>query len=573
MAVVQISRIQVRRGQKQVTGMPQLASGEIAWAVDTQELYIGNGSVFEGSPGVGNTKILTQNDLTIQGNLLNLLQHIYRAGDTTIQTGATANNPTSRSVQDRLDDHVSVLDFGAMGDGVTDDTAAIQRAIDQLFFNQSAPAYADNYLSINPLDWNAESVMNRKVLEFPAGKYIITDTIYVPSYATLVGAGSDKTILEFSNAGSAVKFINDEYPSLTTLAFTNQARFICLAGMTIFTDTDNQNALEMYCVRDSMFTDLILRGSWTVDNTTSIGIKMSAFSSTVTCERNLFNNITAHGFAHGCYSAKDINNNTFQVGSMYDVNRGFTLGYGMVGGIGQLAGEQFGPRNTSISGYQFGTDSYSVKKQAVYIGLGTNNVIKDSKLINVGADGGGVVDTQYPQIYFKVNGNVSENNSSNRWDNLHGSTNIGIQYVPEVSGWGTEQSFGSKRIDLGATGMAFRLPVSTDSEGAPRGSVTYFVDYTYQSRNNGFTRRGTLTISANIDQVHVQLSDDYDYAGPADPSGDTAIALDFTTRFLNSAGNTTTSAPYSIAVDYTNALGGDSGYLTLTYKAIHSYIP
>jgi hypothetical protein len=35
MAVVQISRIQVRRGQKQVTGMPQLASGEIAWAVDT----------------------------------------------------------------------------------------------------------------------------------------------------------------------------------------------------------------------------------------------------------------------------------------------------------------------------------------------------------------------------------------------------------------------------------------------------------------------------------------------------------------------------------------------------------
>jgi len=37
MAVVQISRIQVRRGQKNTgTGLPQLASGELAWAVDTQ---------------------------------------------------------------------------------------------------------------------------------------------------------------------------------------------------------------------------------------------------------------------------------------------------------------------------------------------------------------------------------------------------------------------------------------------------------------------------------------------------------------------------------------------------------
>ena len=35
MAVVQISKIQVRRGKKNTTGMPQLASGELAWAIDT----------------------------------------------------------------------------------------------------------------------------------------------------------------------------------------------------------------------------------------------------------------------------------------------------------------------------------------------------------------------------------------------------------------------------------------------------------------------------------------------------------------------------------------------------------
>jgi len=572
MAVVQISRIQVRRGQKQVTGMPQLASGEIAWAIDTQELYIGNGSVFEGSPGVGNTKILTQNDLTIQGNLLNLLQHIYRAGDPTIQTGDTSNNPTSRSVQDRLDDRVSVLDFGAKGDGVTDDTDAIQRAIDQLFFNEAAPAYGDNYLSATPADWNNESVMARKILEMPAGKYIITDTIYIPSYATIVGAGADKTILEFSNTGPAIKFINDEYPSLTTLAFINQARFIAMGGMTVYTDTNNQIALEMHCVRDSIFTDIILRGSWLAgDTANSIGIKMSAFSELITCERNLFKNITAHGFARGVYSVKDISNNTFQDGYMHDVLQGFSLGFGMIGGPGQIAGERYGPRKTTIVNYNF----ENIEKQAVYIGLGTDNIVKGCQLNNVGTGpDGGIVNTQYPQIYFNVNGNASESNSSDRWTSLHNSSNIGIPYVPEVSGWGTEQSFGSKRIDIGTTGMAFRLPVSTDSEGDPRGSITYFVDYTYQSRNNGFTRRGVLTISANIDQKRIQLSDDYDFAGASDPSGDTAIALDFSTRFLNSAGGLlVVGDPYSIAVDYTNALGGDSGYLTVTYKAIHSYLP
>jgi hypothetical protein len=42
--------------------MPQLASGELGWALDTQHLYIGNGSTSEGAPSVGNTRILTERD-------------------------------------------------------------------------------------------------------------------------------------------------------------------------------------------------------------------------------------------------------------------------------------------------------------------------------------------------------------------------------------------------------------------------------------------------------------------------------------------------------------------------------
>ena len=63
MAIVSISRIQIRRGRKgQGSGLPQLAGGELGWAVDTQELFIGNGAVSEGAPAVGNSKVLTEHD-------------------------------------------------------------------------------------------------------------------------------------------------------------------------------------------------------------------------------------------------------------------------------------------------------------------------------------------------------------------------------------------------------------------------------------------------------------------------------------------------------------------------------
>lgn len=58
MAVTQISKIQVRRGRQE--NLPQLAAGELGWAIDTQQLYIGNGTFAEGAPSEGNTEILTE---------------------------------------------------------------------------------------------------------------------------------------------------------------------------------------------------------------------------------------------------------------------------------------------------------------------------------------------------------------------------------------------------------------------------------------------------------------------------------------------------------------------------------
>jgi len=59
MAVIQVSLIQVRSGLNE--NLPTLATGEFGWSVDTQQLYIGNGTAAEGSPLPGQvTEILTQ---------------------------------------------------------------------------------------------------------------------------------------------------------------------------------------------------------------------------------------------------------------------------------------------------------------------------------------------------------------------------------------------------------------------------------------------------------------------------------------------------------------------------------
>jgi len=43
MAVIQISKIQVRRGLSE--DLPQLASGELGWSIYERRLYIGNGTL------------------------------------------------------------------------------------------------------------------------------------------------------------------------------------------------------------------------------------------------------------------------------------------------------------------------------------------------------------------------------------------------------------------------------------------------------------------------------------------------------------------------------------------------
>jgi hypothetical protein len=82
----------------------------------------------------------------------------------------------TRTVQSRLRDFVSVKDFGAVGDGVTDDTAAIQAALDS----------------------------GAKLILLPRGDYKITSTLTIPTSVILRGDGINNT--QISNDSNTFAF-------------------------------------------------------------------------------------------------------------------------------------------------------------------------------------------------------------------------------------------------------------------------------------------------------------------------------------------------------------------------------
>ena len=553
MAVIQISRLQVRRGKASSgTGIPQLASGEIAWVIDDQQLYIGNGSVAEGAPAVGNTKILTENDLTAQGNILTLIQHIYKVDDPSMQTGVSPNSPINRYLQDRLDDRVSLADFGAVGDNITNDTLALQRAIDQLYLNPSTIG----------------TTSSRTIIEIPTGTYKITSTIYVPGYVTLVGAGNGASIIEYSGTGPVFQFVNatstiGNPSSISSTLVSNQPRQITFKDFAIHTNTNNAPGLKLDAVVDSVFENIDISGEWgELYNLDSTGIALNAYTSLVTCQGNKFNNVSISGFSYGVSSKQDILNNQFTSMAISDVRQGFSFGEGS---NGTSTGEQTGPTNNLIDAVSF----ENVKRHAVFIKRGRGNHVANCQVVDVGNDSGGHSTAKYPQIYFEHPSNEVSNLRSDRPTGLAENLLV-VPYVPEVAGHGIYKSFSNRSLAIATVGSAVgitRLPISMSSSGVPINSIAYDIDYTFYSPASAITRHGILRVTVDIGAKKVQLSDEYNYAGPE--TATEYLALEFSARLLDEVGvavtSSTSSIPYSLQLMYANSL--DGGTVTFSYTS------
>lgn len=507
MAVVQISKIQIRRDIKDADpadSLPiQLAAGELAWCLDTNQLYIGTYQV-SNPEDTRNVEILSEGS-----DIFNIGQYSYGK----VATGV------SRSVQSRLDDRVSSNSFGIPTNGIDDCSQDINFAIEKL--------YKDTLQGNGRVDLRA-------VLEFGPGVYILNGPIFIHSFTKIVGSGVGSTVFIYRGDPGLPAFSFTRDPTLSPNDDTdnlNQCKNVLLKGFTLEVDDPNTTAFDMFCVRNSEFNNIRLKSNWTrdfgtINRTNSIAIKLGVVSDQVTCKDNEFINLNIENFKFGISARGDISNNVIRdckfIGNEISINFGY---YNVNSAFIPPVGEQFGPRNNIISTCVF----RDVQKHAVKVWQGSGNVSSKNTFLTVGNNFGGNVFAAYGQVEFDTPNNLSVDDYSDRHKDLGklGSNALMLTpYIAEITGYGSYQNNFTNTLNMAyANGNIelFRFPIprsSTPNIGPA--ATTIEIDYFYRSQANDVNyrriRKGRLTLLVDIrnnatDLPTIDFIDDYDYLG------------------------------------------------------------
>lgn len=522
MAIIQISKIQQRRGQTAQTNFPQLSSGEFGWSIDQQELYIGNGAVGEGAPAIGNTKIITEHDT----NFFLLADNGYTYGNQTV------TDAIYRSVQNKLDDIVSLNDFGDVNT-VTNHTTIIQNAI----------TYAANI---------------GKPLYFPEGSYNITATIYIPPLAELRGAGSEKTVITNVSTASTFQTLDGNNQSFNDAGFalSDRPRNVRINGFTfVSTVTNSAPVMQLDCLMNSLIEDCDFLG----DSPASTQATAVNLRDTAPYPANLTDNVTIknclfYNLASAITSNYDIANITITENKFKRLDRGIVLGEISTG----LAPQQYGPRHIQINSNTFS----NINRQAIVSGSTSTTVISDINSVNnyyydVGNNQlGDSPTTQATEIIkFSSFGNYSEGDTFDRLTVINASTfylsdtNAAVVVRPLVAG---PVALKSK------TPIVYTVPRSNFSRiemfGYPRNAgvgQSISINYTLTKTNNGVNRQGVLDIMVNGTVATVK--DNFTYTGVND-GGINFFAEVKTTKNL-------------VVVYYNQQTNPPGGIITYTFNA------
>lgn len=551
MAVVQISRIQHRRGKKNSqTGFPQLASGELGWAIDEQELYIGNGSVSEGAPAVGNTKIITEHDDILQ---LSKKYEYRKNNDVYVQTGDTTTTPVQRTIQERLDDIVSVKSFGVMGDGVNDDTMALQRAIDELFLNQGS----------------IQDPSSRVVLYMEPGVYKITDEIRIPPFAHIVGAGIESTIISqtmTNSSGYAVfRMIDSEltpqggYREWTSINSLTRPRYIHIEGMTLSTNNDN-TILYLDNTESTSFERVRFEGIYNNGDTalsSQSAITIRGTSGVLRSENVSFRDCQFENTGFGVYSNSDHANILFDHCRFYMLFTGIDIGNGIYGSIA-----------TKVSNCYFDKiDQYGFK-----VRKGAGNISSFNSYISVGDDNEDYANATYPIIWF-VDDNITtpiiSNGSSvndyfkrNDERRIHNESTKG--FIPSIQSFGLIEDKEGFRATLTTSGYLFNGDGIQVRHFPVYESGTYMIDYVIMKKGNGSNagaiRSGLLTITVDVGMGELSMTDNYNYSGHS--SVENVIFLASLQNYLND------SFLDTLVLRYKNPIGNGTGTINLNYRML-----
>ncbi len=175
---------------------------------------------------------------TITSDFLNNIQESDNIEFTPEGTGAV-----TRTVESKLMESVSVKDFGAVGDGVVDDTAAIQAAID------AAYAIASSQITLSYDNIRTGGI----VVYLPTGRYNVTSTINLKDDVGLRGAGRLSSVIVSSYDG----------PILRNSTFYNYNLFgMSLSDFTIIGDATKTNQVGISILRDTegTYSNILIHG-------------------------------------------------------------------------------------------------------------------------------------------------------------------------------------------------------------------------------------------------------------------------------------------------------------------------
>lgn len=524
MAIVQISRITQRKGLQE--DLPQLAGGELGWSVDTRRLFIGNGTLAEGAPVVGNTEVLTEfSDILA---LSTAYTYEGQAAGYVVQTGPTPGSPITQSLQSWMDQWASIKDFGAVGDGVTDDTAAINRALYQIYCRE-----------VNP--------QIRRSIFFPAGRYKVTQTIIIPPYATLYGEGPDNSVIvlanntEDSTLNSYVARTGDSLQQYGANIGNNGAQTPYSININKMGFTSEDPDADVFLLEDAVecnflevdFHGPLTAGDLTVATDDTACIRFASTPSLPT-DQIKFYNCRFGGTTYAINTDVTVQSITVESCSFDTLYQGIVLGIGVMTGAG--------PTGFAISSSQFD----NIYAEGIIFGDISLNATSQNIFYDVGNHFGGPSQPYTPIIDFQSSNNISVGDMFERTAEyatvyprirLNNTASIAFTNGEQLAMGTYVRQTGTVATLVDATASPTTIfTVSTSAAKA------FCINYTIV-RNEAY-RTGTITVATSSEDSTGDLSytDDYNENSP------TGITFDITQV------TTTVSVKYTATSTGTNAL-------------------
>jgi hypothetical protein len=481
MAVIEIAKIQVRRGQELQTGIPRLDPGEFGWAEDTEHLYIGK-RIVEGANTDENSRILTENDLN---NIFSLLGANSTLTLTTLyeyRDGIFGDDTNPRLVQSKLDDYVSLTDFGVVTSSTAVDiTSNFQHAVADLFGG----------------DEN-----NRRQLRVPAGNYIITQPITLPPYTTIIGEGSGLTKLILTNPVNMFK--------------SSDSNHITLSGMTLEYDntiTSNLALLSLDDVANVEIKDVRFATSITSTFTMTnfgVGISLSGEGErgVEKCKDIYIDNCEFYRIGVGVLGTGTVIHPVISNSVFSNLQQGIKFNVGTATSV---------PLDGVIIANRF----EKIIREGIFVSTGTNrtNHVSENNIfreVGTGPDaignprGDATTSTAYPVVSFFSPGNRSINDHFERQVKAADMTTV-FYYNPIIKGRATITNGAIYTATITAsTSTIVKIPLTKEDQK---------VTLEYSMSNSNYSRKGMLI--ANITggtgaDVYGSTYDHYDYSWVTD---------------------------------------------------------